>query len=146
MFRRVLVLVDFSAASLQAVHHACDLTRAVGSTLTLLHVLENPKERNRAHEYLQRLAQQSRRQAYIMVEPSHGHSVAQVILEVAHRIGSEVLILGPHSQELTHRRLGHVAAGVLLDAAIPVYLVPSGFKKSIPPSARWTSLVPKQTS
>lgn len=40
MFRQVLVPVKFSVCGRLAARHACDVARAIGGTLTLLHVLE----------------------------------------------------------------------------------------------------------
>ncbi len=40
MFRQVLVPVKFSVCGCLAAWHACDVVRAIGGTLTLLHVLE----------------------------------------------------------------------------------------------------------
>ena len=40
MFRQVLVPVKFSVCGRLAAWHACDVVRAIGGTVTLLHVLE----------------------------------------------------------------------------------------------------------
>ena len=41
MFRQVLVPVKFSVCGRLAAWHACDVVRAIGGTVTLLHVLEH---------------------------------------------------------------------------------------------------------
>lgn len=40
--RNILVPTDFSGASQEAVRYACDLASALGATLHVVHVLENP--------------------------------------------------------------------------------------------------------
>ena len=46
MFRQVLVPVKFSVCGRLAAWHACDVVRAIGGTVTLLHVLEHPTPRH----------------------------------------------------------------------------------------------------
>ena len=45
MFRQVLVPVKFSVCGRLAARHACDVVRAIGGAVTLLHVLEHSKPR-----------------------------------------------------------------------------------------------------
>lgn len=133
MFRRVLVPVDFGACSVQAVTHACDLVRAIGGSLTLLHVLEGSQAPNgQAEARLRQLAERGRRPPTLLVEEPGEHSVAAVILAVAHRVGAELLVLGPHGgPDPAVHKLGRVATEVLLKAHLPVRLVPG---------ARWRAL------
>ena len=145
MFRQVLVPVDFGVCSVHAAYHACDLVRAIGGSLTLLHVLEggpaNAEEALRAESRLRQLAGRSRRPAHILVEPGQGRPVAQVILAVAARVGAELLVLGPHGgPDPSVRRLGRVATEVLLNTHLPVQLVPGGWLGTSGPGARWRAL------
>ena len=45
MFRQVLVPVKFSVCGRLAARHACDVVRAIGGTVTLLHVLEHSESK-----------------------------------------------------------------------------------------------------
>lgn len=149
MFRQVLVPVDFGVCSVRAVHHACDLVRAIGGSLTLLHVLEDGPGDGlpggeallRAESSLRQLAGRSRRPAHVVVEPGQGRPVAQVILAVAARLRAELLVLGPHSQaEPGSPRLGRVTRELLLEARVPVQVVPGRWPLPGPPGARWRAL------
>ncbi|MBB5233962.1 universal stress protein [Deinococcus budaensis] len=148
MFRQVLVPVDFGVCSVRAVHHACDLVRAIGGSLTLLHVLEDVEDTSpdgeaarRAESRLRTLAGRSRRPAHVVVEPGHGRPVAQVILAVAARLRAELLVLGPHGQaDPDSRQLGRVTRDLLLEARLPVQVVPGRWPLPGPPGARWRML------
>lgn len=129
MFRTVLVPVDFSPPSLQAVRHAGEVVRAVGGWLNLLHVLEggdpDPTRAELARARLLELAVFSRRAPKLILEHLGEESVAEVIVRVARREGADLMILGPHGGlGLSEARLGRVVQRILLVSHIPVQLVP----------------------
>ncbi|WP_216322227.1 universal stress protein [Deinococcus aestuarii] len=141
MFRRVLVPVDFGTCSVQAVTHACDLVRAFGGSLTLLHVLEAQEPGGPVEDRLRHLAERGRRPPILLVEDPGAHSVAAAILAVARRAGAELIVLGPHGgPDPTVRRLGRVATEVLLGAHLPVQLVPGAVQGTPGPGTRWRAL------
>lgn len=142
MFRRVLVPIDFGVCSVEALNHACDLVRAIGGHLTLLHVLEGREEvPGHAEAELRRLGQRGRRPPTLLVEPLEEHSVAEVILGVARRSGAELLVLGPHGGlDPTLPRLGRVATEVLSRTHLTVQLVPAPGRASPALGARWHAL------
>ena len=150
MFRQVLVPVEFSASGHLAARHACEVVRAIGGTVTLLHVLEisEPERRDlrkptpenarfeearmvegqfrEAQALLRRLSLYARRSPVCLIVPAT-NGVAPVILDVAARIGAELIILGLHRQDGSGEgRLGRVVQQVLLGASVPVQVTPDG--------------------
>ncbi|MGY2894443.1 universal stress protein [Deinococcus sp. UYEF24] len=152
MFRQVLVPVEFSACGLLAARQACEVVRAIGGSVTLLHVLEYAQPEHQtpgkaaaeqaqsenakwgephlqearfleAQAQLKRLSLAARRPPVCLIVPSL-NGAAPVILEVAAQVGAELIILGLHRQNGA-RGLGRVVAQVLLGACVPVQVTPS---------------------
>ena len=149
MFRQVLVPVEFSACGRLAARHACEVVRALGGTVTLLHVLEYSQPERRelgrtlseqarfedvqlreaqlgeAQAQLRQLSLYARRPPVCLVVPAQ-NGVAPVILDVAARVGAELIILGLHRQDgVRQGRLGPVVHQVLLGAGVPVQVTPN---------------------
>ena len=152
MFRQVLVPVEFSAGGLLAAKRACEVVRAIGGSVTLLHVLEcsQPERQTpdttaaeqsqiedaysgeahfkgarflEAQAQLNRLSLSVRRPPVCLIVPAL-NGAAPVILEVAAQVGAELIILGLHRQH-SERGLGRVVHQVLLGACVPVQVTPS---------------------
>ena len=148
MLRQMLVPVDFSVWSRHAARHAFDVARAIGGTVTLLHVLEDDKSGllrlEAAQTLLQQLSLLARRPPICLIVPIisafAGHDpeadglrdgagvedgTTPAILAVADQLGADLILMGPHGQGNTDARtLGRVVQQVLLDARLPVQVVP----------------------
>ena len=155
----MLVAVDFSDCGRHAARHAFELARAIGGTVTLLHVLEDqesgPVSTEAAQTLLRELSVQARRPPKCLIvcaesefdEPGFTPDslrgrvrpeaqVASAILAVADGLDAELILLGPHGQGNTvGTALGQVAQRVLLDARQPVQVVPCNTHK--PTLDRW---------
>ena len=159
MLRRMLVPVDFSVWSRHAAQHAFDVARAIGGTVTLLHVLEGQESgplSSEAAQTLQReLSLQARRPPKCLIVPAGNQynrpgpaadgprgsvgpeaQVASAILAMADELDADLILLGPHGQGNTGgMALGQVVRRVLLDARQPVQVVPCNTYR--PPLERW---------
>lgn len=136
MFRRLLVPVDFEACSVQALRHACTLTRVLGGSLTVLHVLDGRVGEADAGDKLRALAAGARRPAAVRVYPEVG-GIAQTILQAARDEGADLLIVGTHGRsDLGAGVLGGVVHELVLRAHLPVQLVPEGLREA-PARSRW---------
>ncbi|WP_277425553.1 universal stress protein [Deinococcus psychrotolerans] len=164
----MLVAVDFSVWSRDAAQHACDVARATGGKVTLLHVLEahesGPLDLEAAQTLLRELSLLSRRPPSCLIVPArselNGHQpgvngpagdvrgkdgVALAILEVANRLGAELIVIGLHGQgNPSGRRLGRVVEQVLLGAHTPVQVVP--YRSNRPVSNRWDNILAETES
>ena len=165
MLRRMLVAVNFSECGRHAAHYAFELARAIGGTVTLLHVLENnelgPLGLEAADTLLRDLSLLARRPPKCLIVPTRsvftGHDpgtddlrggvgvkdgVASAILAVADQLDAESILMGPHGQGNTDARaLGRVVQQVLLDARIPVQVVSCGPNR--PVVNRWVTALTK---
>ncbi|TSA79066.1 hypothetical protein FNU79_18415, partial [Deinococcus detaillensis] len=73
------------------------------------------------------------------------HGVALAILEVADQLGSELIVIGLHGQgSRTGRRLGQVVEQVLLNARIPVQVVP--YRPNRSGVSRWDGVLAQTAS
>ena len=150
MFRQVLVPVKFSVCGRLAAWHACDVVRAIGGTVTLLHVLEHSApghaelEAGEAHEaearseeahhqealaLLRQLSLYARRPPNLLMVPAlYGSApggVASAILRVAAQTGAELIMLGLRSHDgplLGMPSQGMPSQGVLGRVVGPVLL------------------------
>lgn len=137
MFRRLLVPVDFSACSLQAARHACGLTRTVGGSLILLHVMDGRVDELAATAQLRMLGTGARHPPQIRAVPLNRADVALTILDVARHERADLLVLGTHGRDdLGSGVLGQVAHRVIVAAEVPVHLVPEKLRSAAPRS-RW---------
>lgn len=143
MFRRLLVPVDFSACSLQAARYACGLTRTVGGSLILLHVLDGRVSAEQGDSQLRLLGNEARHRPLIRVVPAVAGDVALTILDVARTERADLLILGTHGRnDLGSGVLGQVAHRLVLAANLPVQLVPERLRAQRP-HARWLMSAPE---
>jgi nucleotide-binding universal stress UspA family protein len=102
MFRQVLVPVSFSGCDVQLARYAGTLARAIGGSVTLLHVLEPSAQAldsrlDAAQQLLARLSLLARRPPTCRIAAASGppgEDVAPVILRVAAEIGADVIMLG----------------------------------------------------
>ena len=78
MLRRMLVAVDFSVCSRHTARYACDVSRAIGGAVTLLHVLEEhqsrPQDVEVAQIFLRQLGLFARRPPSCLIVPALKHS------------------------------------------------------------------------
>lgn len=135
--RSILVPVDFSETSLDALQHALALARQHKAQLTLLHVIEpfhadmfldtaqaQRAARAAAHEQLGRLADATKKTwPRTGRELRSGHPVA-TITALAKRTNADLIVLGTHGRTgLKRAFLGSVAERVVRHAPCSVLVV-----------------------
>jgi universal stress protein A len=142
--RRILVPIDFSPDSLRALAYACDLGRAFGAEVVLLHVVDqtylagapelwvaNPAlakllddQWQIAKTHVARLGTRLERKGQRLQTVTKRGAPAQVIADTARRAGADLIVMGTHGRTgLTHMLLGSVAEKVVRTAACPVLTV-----------------------
>lgn len=139
--RHLLVPVDFSAASAQALHYAGALADCFNAVLTVLHVVEPPlmPEWGYAHlvqrdhvlkaaahhklmEIASRRAETSSHSTRVVVRS--GEPELQ-IFEAARELGCDLIVIATHGHSLLpHCLLGNTAEQVVRRAPCPVWTVP----------------------
>ncbi|WP_456832935.1 universal stress protein [Deinococcus sp. UYEF24] len=163
----MLVAVDFSECSRHTAGYAFELARAIGGTVTLLHVLEGQESRpptlEAAQILLRELSLQARRPPDCLIIPADDEfhqpglaadrlrgrvgpeaQVAAAILAVADGLAADLILLGSHGQENADVRvLGLVVQRVLLDARQPVQVVPCNTYR--PALDRWERALDEMT-
>ena len=159
MLRRMPVAVDFSECGRHAARYAFEMARAMGGTVTLLHVLEDqdsgPLGSEAAQNLLGELSLQARRLPDCLIVPAESRfdgpgpaadslrgrvgpeaQVVSAILAVAVGLDADLILLGPYGQGNTDgRALGQVTQRVLLNARQPVQVVPCNTQR--PTLDRW---------
>ena len=139
-WRRILVPLDFSPASLRALQEAVALARRSGAQLLLLHVVEpNPFPTGmdggiltlpdnvvarHAKEHLPRVAKQLvPKSVRVTSLVSHGRA-ASVIVDTAEEKGVDLIVLSTHGHTALERLLiGSTAEQVVRHAKCPVFVV-----------------------
>ncbi|HEX2865080.1 MAG TPA: universal stress protein [Deinococcales bacterium] len=131
MYRVILVPVDHSPCSARAARQALDLSRLLGSRVTLAHVL--PDDPNRpesaraeAQALLERLAIGARYTPRLRLAEARGRSIPEAIVDLAHDENADLILIGTNSREGLQRLvLGSVAQAVAARATVPVQIVPA---------------------
>ena len=137
----ILVPIDFSDASLDALGYASDLAARGGETLHLLYVVDRApcvagpegeyvaaridrlieEDGVKARTQLETLAEDLRRQGFTVTVSSREGSAAAEILKAAVELDAGLIAMGTHGRTgLRHLLLGSVAESVMRKAACPV--------------------------
>jgi nucleotide-binding universal stress UspA family protein len=149
--RNILVPVDFSDASLEALRHAKELALTYGAQITLLHAVEEviypsaygvepanlpgPQVIERVEESLAELARTEIGYEHVTVEAKVGYAPS-TILDHAETNEVDLVVIATHGRTgLERMLLGSVAERVLRRAPAPVFTVKSFGKSLLPTSA-----------
>lgn len=146
MYRRILVPVDGSAASMMGLKHALGLAKDQGARLRVLNVVDDlimaplmidaagvidygevlDSLRAEGRKVLQKaaaLAKKSGVKAETVQVESRGQRVSEAILADARRSRADVIVMGTHGRRgLNRLLLGSDAERVLREAPVPVLL------------------------
>lgn len=125
----VLCPINFTPAAETAVKAACCLSKAFGAELNVVHITSHGSEES----HMDRLREKIRGWLDPIVAPwcefrqlvSHGHNVADHILEWADRVGAGYLVVGAQKRAVTHARttVGTTTERLLRTASLPVLSV-----------------------
>jgi nucleotide-binding universal stress UspA family protein len=127
MYQHILVPVQNDLCSQVATKYAFDLSRWLGSRVTLLHVqsAEPDSELEPDTSWLTELASNARLVPEICIVAANTKSIANVILEVSQTEKADLIVMGTHGREGIERlRLGSVAQAVAASSSIPVQIIP----------------------
>lgn len=142
-YRRILVGVDFSPASREALARALDLARRVGARVEVLHVAEEVKAALPFNKEGRATAERLQREILAVAERKLGEWLARrrgadatarvlpgkparVILEHAKRSKADLIVLANLGHgAIGELLLGSTADGVMRRAPVPVLLVPA---------------------
>ena len=137
----ILVPIDFSDASLDALGYASDLAARGSETLHLLHVVDRApdvagpegehaatrieriveEDGAKARRRLEALAEDLRRHGFAVEVSSREGRAATEILKAADELDPELIAMGTHGRSgLRHFLLGSVAESVMRKATCPV--------------------------
>ena len=145
MYNNILVPVDNSKCSEIAVKQAFDISRLLGSNVTLLHVIDHtpsPDQLEEARVLLERLAVGARFKPKLQVTQTNSLSVAQRILEVAHEVNADLIVLGTHGRQgIECLKLGSVAQAVAGSSDIPVQIIPIRVRAVQGFTTRWKEAI-----
>jgi nucleotide-binding universal stress UspA family protein len=137
MYRHILIPVTDDTCSQIAAKHAFDLSRLLGSRLTLLHVYPEVETASQERFWLTELASLARFQPQICLVGS-AKSIPQVILEVAKTEKVDLIVMGTHGRDGIERlQLGSVAQAVAGSSSIPVQIIPLRLKAEHGFVLRW---------
>ncbi len=141
LIRRLLVPVDFSDCSLEAVEYAAALARQFSATVTLLHVLEpvtygldftllpiggQEQNRKQAEARVAELATALQQKKVTATSQVLGGLPIDGVLRSAEALQSDVIVMGTHGRRgVSHLLLGSVVEGVMRRAPCPVLAVKS---------------------
>lgn len=148
--RNILVPIDFSDASLDALRHAKELALTYGAQITLLHAVEEvvypsaygvepanlpgPQVIDRVEDNLAELARTEIGYEHVVVQASVGYAPS-VILDYAESNEVDLVVIATHGRTgLERMLLGSVAERVVRRAPAPVFAVKSFGRSLLPES------------
>ena len=144
MYQRILVPVDGSEIAKRGLHEAVQLSKALGSELRLVHIVDdsalalNPETGIAAAPLVEDFAEggkeileEARRLAIAegvnadtVLHENFTGRIADLIVEEAKKWGAELIVMGTHARGgIRHAVLGSDAEAVLHGAEVPVLLV-----------------------
>ncbi|WP_130803186.1 universal stress protein [Acinetobacter ihumii] len=142
-YQHILVCVDDSDLSLKALEHSIQLAKDLGSTVTVLEVLEldpmiaqdyiNKGQSNvlidRAKDYILKSlenikTQYSEDHVVLNIQYREGFSISDTIIQTLAELHTDLVVMGSHGRTgLKKLVLGSVAQKVLAQSPIPVLIV-----------------------
>ena len=149
--KRILVPVDFSEDSLNALRYARDFAKPLGAQLVILYVIEpiyyatpsdmyvsSPnigmlmeEQRRIGKEQLQRLAADLKKKGQRFRAVIKCGAPAQVVADTAKSLKADMIVMGTHGRTgIAHVLMGSVAEKVVRHAPCPVLTVRHGAIKS----------------
>ena len=146
--RQILVPVDFSAASLQALDYAVELATPFGAALTVLFVVEPlytagdfgvllEEQQRVGNAELARLAARLEERGVTCRTLLGRGRPYQVIGDEARRCKADLIVMATHGRTgLSHLVMGSVAARVVRSAACPVLTLHPDLARRRPAAAR----------
>jgi len=154
--KHIVVPIDFSPGSLEALDRACELAGALGAVLHLVTALgpagELPltqgvvEELSREHRHgLESLAVEHRGQAAFGPPIVEAADPRDLILDAARRLEADLIVMGTHGRTGVGRLLlGSVAEDVVRAAPCPVLVVRSGLppRRAQAPTAQPVEVTP----
>jgi nucleotide-binding universal stress UspA family protein len=140
-FRNILCPVDFSAGSVRAYDHALWLTQQAGGTLTLLHVVDEFRDRQGNVRVLQPLERQLRiaeararlklaiadeslNWCHVGVHVTAGAADVHIVAE-AHRLHTDLIVMAMTPDVANSTRAVSMVGRVARQVACPVLVVPA---------------------
>lgn len=149
--RNILVPLDFSDASVDALRHAKELALTYGAQITLLHAVEEvvypsaygiepanlpgPQVIDRVEKNLANLARSEIGYEHVVVQAKVGYAPS-TILDHAEANEVDLVVIATHGRTgLERMLLGSVAERVVRRAPAPVFVVKSFGKSLLPPSS-----------
>ncbi|UOO82604.1 universal stress protein [Uruburuella testudinis] len=149
MYKHLVVAVDGSATSLNALKHAAGLASIGGTQLTLVHVANPAEYMALAPEFLQHesyeaaavaqgnevldFAEKSAQaqgvqtvQKHLLVANKGAREMAQELVDYADEQGADLLVLGTHGRTgLMHLLMGSFAETVMRQSHLPLLVIRS---------------------
>jgi len=146
MYKRILVAVDGSETSRRAFDAALELAKAMGSTLQPYYVIENApmyfdapgydpsilrgqmiaQGNELAVEFDKAMAERGVAGEMATGEASSLEDVPTLLLNAAHTLGADLIVMGTHGRRGFQRLiLGSVAERCVRQSTLPVLLIPS---------------------
>lgn len=137
MYEKILVAIDGSACSDQALDEAIGIAQACHAELEILHVIESGYELDEVHEGLIQTGHKLLAQAQAKAEAGHvachvvlsdekgaPGDVASQVCRVLASCHAQMLVVGTHGRRGVRRLLmGSVAEGLVRQSSVPVLLV-----------------------
>ena len=149
MYKHLVVAVDGSATSLNALQHACSLATMSQGKLTLVHVANPSEYMAMAPEFLSHasyeeaavaqgnevleFAQKTANDAgltdvvtHLLVANKGARDMAQELVDYASEQGAELVVLGTHGRSgLMHLLMGSFAETVMRESHLPLLIIRS---------------------
>ena len=147
MYQHLVVAVDGSSTSANALQHACSVAKAGGAKLTLVHVANPAEYMALAPEFLQQesyeeaavangnevLREAAARadqagiqaiQTHLLVANKGAREMAQELVNYADQQGADLLVLGTHGRTgLMHLLMGSFAETVMRQTTLPLLII-----------------------
>ena len=134
MYKHIVVAVDGSRTSLNALQHASSLAVAGNARLTLITVANPSEYMTLAPEFLQREAAKNAGvadvQAHLLVSSKGAKEMAQGLVDYADSHGADLIVIGTHGRTgLMHLLMGSFAETVMRQSHLPLLVIRSVYSE-----------------
>ena len=137
MYKHIVVAVDGSRTSLNALQHASSLAVAGNARLTLITVANPSEYMTLAPEFLQHDSYEAAKnagvadvQAHLLVSSKGAKEMAQGLVDYADSHGADLIVIGTHGRTgLMHLLMGSFAETVMRQSHLPLLVIRSVYSE-----------------
>lgn len=129
MNHKVLVPIDFTDVSENALRFALDISKLLETGITLMHIVNKDSEKSQSEEALKQLIEKYSGSAVKMTYSTRTGKIIEEIGAAAEELQSTVVIMGTHGMKGLQHLFGSIALKIVTNSDVPFIITQARVRK-----------------